>query len=160
MTHSRYLLAPPLPENLATGYFYEEGRQVPQALDYDDGYPGGSIVSTAEDMAHFMLTHLGNGCYEGACILEAATLAPMHHRQAETPYAGQSATYGFAEGIQDDQRLIGHSGSIRGFGTSLNLMPAHNLGYFFSFNEECYQTSACEVISAFRQAFLERFLSD
>lgn len=160
MAHSRYLLAPPLPENLATGYFYEDGRQVPQQVDYDDDYPGGSIVSTGEDMAHFLLANLGDGCYQGTCILQAATLAPMHQRQAETPYEGQNVTYGFVEGIQDGQRLIGHSGSTRGFGNSLNLMPAHNLGYFFSFNEECYQTSACDIVSAFRNAFLEHFFSE
>ena len=160
MTRSRYLLAPPLPDNLATGYFYEDGRQVPQLVDYDDDYPGGSIVSTAEDMAHFMLAHLGNGCYQGSCILEAATLAEMHQRRAETPYEGQNVTYGFVEGIQGDQRLLGHSGAIRGFGNILDLVPAHNLGYFFSFNEECYQTFACDIIPTFRQAFLKQFLSE
>jgi hypothetical protein len=43
----------------------------------------------------------------------------------------------------------------RGFGSSLNLMLAHNLGCFF--NEECYQTLACEIVSAFRKQFLEHF---
>jgi hypothetical protein len=53
--------------------------------------------------------------------------------------------------------LLGHSGAIRGFGNSLNLLPEHNAGYFFSFNQECDQTSACEVISAFREELLARF---
>jgi CubicO group peptidase (beta-lactamase class C family) len=159
MTHSRYLLAPPLPENLATGYFYQDGRQVAQQVDYDEDYAGGSIVSTAEDMSHFMLAHLQNGCYQGTCILDDATMAEMHHRQAETPYKGQNATYGFVEAIQDDQRMLGHSGAIRGFGSSLNLLPAHKLGYFFSFNEECFETSACDIVPAFRKEFLKHFFS-
>ena len=54
MTHSRYVLAPPLPENLATGYFYQNAVQSPQPMDYDSGYPSGSIVSTAADMARFL----------------------------------------------------------------------------------------------------------
>jgi hypothetical protein len=54
-------------------------------------------------------------------------------------------------------RLIGHSGAIRGFGNSLNMLPEHGMGYFFSFNSECYETSACQIISEFRQQFLERF---
>jgi hypothetical protein len=66
-------------------------------------------------------------------------------------------TYGFVEAHQDGQRLLGHSGAIRGFGSSLNLLPEHNLGYFFSFNEECYQTSACEIVPEFREQFLKRF---
>jgi CubicO group peptidase (beta-lactamase class C family) len=157
MTRSRYLLAPPLPENMVTGYLYQDGAQVPQPMDYDDDYPGGSIVSTAEDMSHFILAHLQDGCYQDACILQATTLAEMHQRQAKTPFEGQNATFGFVEGIVDEARLIGHSGAIRGFGSSLNMFPEHDMGYFFAFNAECYETSACRIVSEFRQQFLERF---
>jgi CubicO group peptidase (beta-lactamase class C family) len=157
MAHSLYLLAPPLPEGMVTGYFYQDGVQVPQPLDYDDDYPGGSIVSSAEEMSHFILAHLQGGCYGDTCILQAATLAEMHQRQAETPFEGQSVTFGFVEGLQEGQRLLGHSGAIRGFGSSLNLLPEHNAGYFFSFNAECYETSACQIVSEFRQQLLARF---
>jgi CubicO group peptidase (beta-lactamase class C family) len=157
MTHSGYLLQPPLPENLAVGYFYEDSTQVPQPVDYDGTYPGGSLASTATDMAKFMMAHLNEGCYKGTCILQPSTIAEMHRRQAGTPYDGQAAAYGFVEATQHGQRLVGHSGAIRGFGNSLNLLPDHNLGYFLSFNEECYETSACEIISEFRTQFLQRF---
>ncbi len=157
MTQSHYLLAPPLPENMMTGYLYRDGEQIPQPMDYDSDYPGGSIVSTAEDMSHFILAHLGDGCYQGTCILNATTLAEMHRRQAETPYEGQYVTFGFTEGDLDGQRLLGHSGAIRGFGSSLDLLPEHNAGYFFSFNAECLETSACQIVSEFRKQFLERF---
>ena len=83
MTHSSYLLAPPLPEHMVTGYQYLDGEQIPQPVDYDDDYPGGSIISTAEDMSHFMLAHLGNGCYQGGCILKATTLVEMHQRNTQ-----------------------------------------------------------------------------
>jgi hypothetical protein len=66
-------------------------------------------------------------------------------------------TYGFVESFQDDVRFIGHSGAIRGFGSSLNLLPAHDMGFFFSFNEECYQTQACQIIRDFREEFLAYF---
>ena len=158
MTHSNYLLAPPLPENMMTGYLYRDGEQIPQPIDYDDDYPSGSIVSTAEDMSHFMLAHLGDGCYQGGCILKATTLAEMHQQQAETPYEGQNVTYGFVEGILDGQRLIGHSGAICGFGNSMDMLPEYNAGYFFSFNAECLDTSACQIVTEFREQFLERFL--
>jgi CubicO group peptidase (beta-lactamase class C family) len=157
MTHSGYLLQPPLPENLAVGYFYEVGNQMPQPVDYDGTYPGGSLASTVADMAKFMMAHLNEGCYEGTCILQPSTIAEMQRRQADTPYEGQAAAYGFVEATQNGQRLVGHSGAIRGFGNSLNLLPEHNLGYFLSFNEECYETTACEIISELRTQFLERF---
>jgi CubicO group peptidase (beta-lactamase class C family) len=159
MAHSSYLLSPPLLENMVTGYWYRDGKQIPQLIDYDDDYPGGSIVSTAEDMSHFILANLGDGCYQGRCILKAATLAEMHQRQAETPLEGQNVTFGFVEGIQDGQQLLGHSGAIRGFGNSLDMLPEYNAGYFFSFNAECLDTSACQIVSEFRNQFLARFLN-
>jgi CubicO group peptidase (beta-lactamase class C family) len=158
MTQSRYLLAPPLPENLATGYQSRDGQQISQPVDFDGDYPGGSIVSTAEDMSHFILAHLGDGCYQGGCILQAATLAEMHQRQADTPYPEQYMTLGFVEGIIAGQRLIEHTGAIRGFSSSLDLLPAYNAGYFLSFNEECIETSACQVIPEFREQLVKRFL--
>jgi hypothetical protein len=33
-------------------------------------------------------------------------------------------------------------------------------GYFFSFNQECHQTSACDIVPAFRQQLLEGFFLD
>jgi CubicO group peptidase (beta-lactamase class C family) len=158
MNNSSYLLAPPLPENMVTGYWFRDGEQISQPMDYDDDYPGGSIVSTAEDMSHFILAHMGDGCYQGGCILKATTLAEMHQRQAETPYEGQNVTFGFVEGILDGHRLLGHSGAIRGFGSSLDMLPEYNAGYFFSFNAECLETSACQIVMEFRNQFFERFL--
>lgn len=157
MTHSSYLLGPPLPENLAVGYFHEDDMQLPRPVDFDGTYPAGSLVATATDMANFMLAHLNDGCYHEACILQPPAVAEMHRQQASTPFEGQATAYGFVAALQDGQRLLGHSGAIQGFGNSLNLLPDHGLGYFLSFNEECYQTSACEIISAFRKEFLERF---
>jgi CubicO group peptidase (beta-lactamase class C family) len=159
MTHSHYLLSPPLPENLATGYFYQDGVQIRQPVDYDDDYPGGSIVSTAPEMAQFMLAHLQDGCTERGCILQAATVAEMHARQGKAPFKDQHVTYGFLEGSLEGQRLLGYGGAIRGFGSSLKLLPDHDAGYFFSFNEECWQTLACGILSEFRQAFAARFFS-
>ena len=159
MEHTQYLLAPPMPENLATGYFYEKGVQVPQPMDYDNSYPSGSMVSTAADMARFLMAQLQYGCYNNVCILKPETMAEMHQAQAPTPYQGQQVTFGFVEGESDGVRLLGHSGAIRGFGSILHFFPEHDLGFFLSFNEECWQTSACNIIAAFHTQFLEKFLN-
>ena len=163
MQHSKYLLNTPLPENLATGYFYEGGgflqggSQIPQSVDYDNGYASGSMISTAPDMTRFLLANLQDGCYDNACILQAETLAQMHQPHTATAWEGQSVTLGFVESIMDGQTLIGHSGAIRGFGSILEFFPEHKMGYFISFNEECWQTSACEILQEFRTQFLEHF---
>ncbi len=155
MNQSRYLLSPPLPDDLAVGYVYRDGGYTPQPIEYYGDYPAASLISTATDMAKFMLAHLQGGCYQGTCILQPATIAEMHQRQATTPYGGH--TYGFVEGIKNGQRLIGHTGAIYGFGNTLDLLPENDLGYFFSFNLECMDSSACDIIPTFRQQFMDRF---
>ncbi len=62
------------------------------------------------------------------------------------------------EALQNGQLLLGRSGTIRGFGASLNLLPEHNDGHFFSFDAEYYRTSACQIVPEFREQLLERFL--
>jgi CubicO group peptidase (beta-lactamase class C family) len=157
MERTGYLLSPLMPHGLAVGYFYENGGQIPQPIDYDHDYPGGSLVSTAEDMAKFMFAHLEDGCYQDTCILQSATIAEMHQGQFTMRPREMGATYGFTEGFLNGQRLIGHTGAIRGFGASLDLLPEHDMGYFFAFNEECYLTSACDIIPRFRREFAKRF---
>jgi CubicO group peptidase (beta-lactamase class C family) len=157
MDQSQYLLSPPLPENMATGYAYQDGKQIPQPIDYDSEYPAGSIISTAEEMSHFILAHLQDGCYQDSCILLPKTISTMHAHQATTPYEDQNVTYGFVEGIENGIRMIGHSGSTLGFGNSLNMLPGYSMGYFISFNAECYQTNACQIISDFRREFINFF---
>ncbi len=158
MSDTGYLLAPPVPGKIATGYKLVAGAQEPQPIDYDGDYPGGSIVSTAADMSHFLVALADGGCYQGACILRASSVAEMFEARAETPYEGQRVTYGFVQGVSGGQLLLGHSGAIRGFGSLLGILPDPEIGYFFSFNEECYETSACDIIPEFRTAFAGRYL--
>ena len=157
MDRSGYLLSPPIPPDLATGYFYENGVYTPQPVDYDDDYPGGSMVSSAADMAKFMLAQLQDGCYRDVCIVEPETIGEMHRQQFSNHPQLAGWTYGFVEGFENNQRLIGHSGAILGFASVLTLLPEHNLGYFVAFNAECAGSSAYTLISALRERFLARY---
>jgi CubicO group peptidase (beta-lactamase class C family) len=157
MNHTGYLLAPPHPEDLAVGYVAEGGNQIPQETAYDPGYPSGSLVSTASDMANYMLAILGDGCYRDACILSAESIALMHRQQFTNHADLPGWTYGFIEGSRNNLRLIGHSGAIRGFGSDLTLVPEQELGYFLAFNEECYLTGACALVGRLRGQFLDHF---
>ena len=116
MTHSQYLLAPPLPERLATGYLYQGGLYQSQPVDYWGDYPSSSLVATSADMARFMIAQLEYGCYGAACILRPETVAEMQLQQYAPHPQMDGHTYGFAEGTVNRQRQIGHSSAIRGFG--------------------------------------------
>lgn len=157
MTHSQYLLAPPLPDGLAIGYLYQADTYQPQPVDYYGDYPSSNLAATAADLARFMIAHLENGCYGSACILRPETVAEMQRRQYTPHPQLDGHTYGFAEMTVNGLRQIGHSGAIRGFGSQLTLLPELRLGYLVSFNQECSGTSACSMIAALRQQFADRY---
>ncbi|UCC61989.1 MAG: beta-lactamase family protein [Anaerolineae bacterium] len=156
MARSGYLFGLPWPEDLAVGYVYNDGSYLAQPLDFDDDYPGGSAISTAADMARFMIAHLQGGCYGGACILQPETVAEMHRQQFTHHPELPGWTYGFQEEFLHGQRVIGHSGAIRGFTSDLFLLPGHNLGYFVSFNHESAGTGP-RFLSALEEQFMDRY---
>ena len=156
MVRSAYLLRPPWPEDLAVGYVYDGGSVLPQPLDFDDDYPGGSIISTAADMARFMIAHLQGGCCGGACMLQPETVTEMHRQQFTHHPELPGWTYGFQEEFLHGQRVIGHSGAVRGFTSDLFLLPEHNLGYFVSFNHESAGTGP-RFLSALEEQFMDRY---
>jgi hypothetical protein len=53
----------------------------------------------------------------------------MHQSQAEASFQGLYATLGFVEALEAGQRLLGHSGALRGLASSLDLVPEHQQGY-------------------------------
>jgi len=90
-----------------------------------------------------------------SCILKPETIEIMHSEQIQTKEGGHA--FGFVQGFRNGERLIGHSGAIRGFGAIMDLIPERDVGYFFAFNLECLDSSACEMIPEFRSAFMDLF---
>ena len=155
MDKSRYVLDSSMPHGLAQGYAYENWAYVPQPMDYYGDYPSASLVTTAGDMAKFMLAYLNNGCVGDECILKPETIELMQSEQIQTKEGGHA--FGFVQGFWNGERLVGHSGAIRGFGAIMDLIPERDMGYFFAFNLECLDSSACEMIPEFRTAFMDLF---
>jgi len=77
--------AQPLPlelkAQLATGYELAGDDLAPAVFQYDRAVPAGSMSSTAEDMAAFMIAHLQSG---GSEILDES-IADLMHQQQFTP---------------------------------------------------------------------------
>jgi CubicO group peptidase (beta-lactamase class C family) len=137
------VLWPTPPELLAReslGYMYDENAYqiFPQLLSPEDLFPAGVMRATATDMARFMIMHLQNGFYGDAAsevhILKDTTARQMH----ETLYAPAPRilgnAYGFFEFNDNDQRVIGHSGSGEPMESMLLLLPDQNLGVFVVYN--------------------------
>jgi CubicO group peptidase (beta-lactamase class C family) len=155
MDHSRYVLDSSRPLGLAQGYVYKNWGYEPQPMDYYGDYPSASLVATAGDIAQFMLAYLNGGCVDEGCILKSETIELMQFEQIRTEEGDHAL--GFVQGFRNGERLIGHSGAIRGFGAIMDLIPEQDVGYFFAFNLECLDSSACEMIPEFRSAFMDLF---
>ncbi|HBB34213.1 MAG TPA: serine hydrolase [Cyanobacteria bacterium UBA8803] len=135
--HRSTFLQPPPPEladNLAVGYQYQSGNFKPVPFLYLNIAPAAAMSTTATDMANFMIAHLLRGRYENLRILEEDTVWLMH----ETHFAHHpklpGTSYSFRERLENNIRMIGHLGSLRGYSSSLTLMPERNIGIFIASN--------------------------
>lgn len=128
----------PLPAALsgrmAEGYGYQGGRYYKGSFEYISALPAGSMSSTAEDMARFMIAHLQNGRYEDSRILQDRTAETMHSSLFTHHPAQLGMAHGFIEEIFNGYRVIGHGGNTLLFNTGLYLIPELDLGIFISYN--------------------------
>ncbi|MGD2207146.1 MAG: serine hydrolase domain-containing protein [Anaerolineae bacterium] len=111
---------------LAQGYNVLFGLPVPCTqphLTYD--LPAGFIISTAEDMSHYLIAQLNEGLYEGRRLISPAGLAEMHR-----PPDGVGGAYAMGWGVeeQDGRRLIRHDGTLETFYASVLLLPDQGYG--------------------------------
>src|SRR5205823_5029579 len=96
--------------------------------------PAGSLSSTAEDMAHFMIAHLQDGEYNGNRILSAATARKMHDSPLTVLPPLNRMELGFFETNINGREVIAHLGDTEAFHTSLHLFLNENVGFYVSFN--------------------------
>ncbi len=137
---------------LARGYDYRRGRFEPAALDYILPSPAGAMVSTADDMARFMIAHLQQGYLDGRRILDDKTASEMHDTQFSHHPRLQGFTYGFYEMLQGGHRFIWHGGQHPGFVSVLLLLPEQNTGFFCAYN-----ASDTRLMYALFSEFIEHF---
>ncbi len=136
MQRSSFLQPPPhfLASDLAVGYQYQNGSFQQLPFLYLNIAPAASLSATATDMAHFMIAHLQNGRYKNSRILEEDTVRLMHQQHFTHHPKLPGTTYGFHERLENGIRAIGHLGSLRGYSSSLTLLPEQNVGLFIATN--------------------------
>ncbi len=120
--------------SLARGYSFRNGSYEPIPFDYILLSPAGSMVSTAHDMARFMLAHLQHGYLDGQQILTEQSTKEMHSTQFSHHPGLPGFGYGIFEMPQGDYNFIGHAGGYPGFVSVMLLLPEQNTGFFCSYN--------------------------
>ena len=160
MTHSSFAqpLLPSLASMMSKGY-KSASDGTPQPFELVDPAPAGSMSTTAEDMAHFMIAQLQNGQYGNARILQPATAELMHSQQYVPAPGINGFDLGFYQENRNGLRIIGHGGDTVFFHSDLHLLLDQHIGVFMSFNSagsaEAHGTLM--VRTAIFDAFLDRY---
>ena len=142
-------LPPELSGNMSQGYTYSNGLFQNEPFEFLQNWPAGSMSSTSEDMAKFMIAHLQNGQYGDNRILQESTAKEMHSQLFTNDPKVNGWTYGFWEMELNNQSIIMHGGDTILFHTYLVLLPESDLGIFISCNERAGEAAVGELLATF-----------
>ena len=115
---------------MAMGHRWWFGFPVPTTLPYNRAnLPAGFIISSAEDMAHYLIAQMNGGHYRNSSILSSQGMASM---LAEPP----PGTYGLGwESVRiDGRRLINSDGATPNYQGSIFIDPQTGVGVFVAAN--------------------------
>ena len=125
--------------DLAQGHLVIFG--VPFTSPEADGYLAGSggVISTAEDMAHFLIAQLDGGRFRGEALVTPESLALTH-----TPPSGIDSHYamGWTETTIGGRRALEHAGILSTFSADAVLLPEEGLGVALLYNVNSLATNA------------------
>ncbi|RAP28209.1 Beta-lactamase [Brevibacillus laterosporus] len=136
MSSSSFVMRPDIQANLATPYDSLR-KPIPEYGSIPTDAPDGSMLSTASDMAKFLIAHLNDGKFEGKRILQEKTAKTMHQIRHDLHPKIQNGTYGFETFYQNNynnQFVIGKGGDLPGFHSWMWLLPEKKVGGFVVFN--------------------------
>jgi CubicO group peptidase (beta-lactamase class C family) len=152
MASSTFGVPYPLPQDIAVPYFKggkEEGFTRAE-LDRVRGGPAGDLITTAGDIAKFMLVHMNNGIYgDDEHLLAEQTAEKMHARHFGEVDGLDGWAYGFMEGHRNGVRWIGHDGSWLGFCAQLVMVPELKTGFFVVYNADCHFSASASLRKSF-----------
>lgn len=150
MTHTT-LKAPKLMTDderalLAQGYEISAGA--PAAAEYmqiGPFAPAGAMASTANDMAQWMLLHLGGGEYNGARLMSPQTHALMWTRKFNDRPAGADLAHGFQTRFYRGVETFGHGGATSLYYTDMTMAPDLGVGVFVTQNATADRTLVLDL---------------
>ncbi|MFP4000912.1 MAG: serine hydrolase [Thermoplasmata archaeon] len=98
-------------EDMMTPYFM--GEEKPEETPYplrEIGHPGGGLLSSANDLANYLIMNMNSGRFNGKQIVDRELLEKAH----DSHISRETGDYGFGWFIKEfeGEKFVGHSGSI------------------------------------------------
>jgi CubicO group peptidase (beta-lactamase class C family) len=121
---------------MASGHRYWFGLPVAHQMPFLEGMlPAGYIISSAEDMGHYLMMYLNDGTYGGRAILSQEGIAEMHRPAIEAtlgPWSGHhTSAYGmgwYRGGPWGEEPAMLHRGAEPNFTSMMVLLPERETG--------------------------------
>lgn len=144
----------PLPPDLAVlmgetpirrnGSFEDAG------YEYLGGYgPAGGLATTAENLARWMILHLGEGAFGDERVLPEGVAEAMRERMFVNHPEMPAMLAGFYEQRFGDRFAYGHGGNTLSFHSDMKLVPSEELGIFVSVASPDGQAVAARITGIF-----------
>ena len=137
MRHSFTSEAEAEPQGLATGHNYWFGRPAAADVPYNRGLlPAGYLISSAEDMAHYLIAQLNDGRYRDAAVLSPSGTAELHRPAVPTPEPNTSYGMGWFVGPVNGIPAVFHQGETFNYHANIVLIPGSQRGVVVLMNAE------------------------
>jgi CubicO group peptidase (beta-lactamase class C family) len=137
-THTRYseFISDP---NASKPYTLVENKITElTAANVDNLGPAGSVVSTVNDMSHWILMQLANGKYNGKQVVPQMVIGRT--RQSNTIVSENSGleTYGLGWFLKENncKKVVEHDGGANGFLSKTVLIPSERSGFVILTNSD------------------------
>jgi CubicO group peptidase (beta-lactamase class C family) len=146
MRHSAAALTDPAASDIATGYRYWFFWPVAFDAPYPRSTtPSGYLISSAEDMAHYLVAQLNGGTYGSNQLLSPQGI-DMLHAPGSKISALRSYGMGWEIQSQPGSTKISHNGDVSNFHSNMLLLPDQHIGIVVLINiGEFYNNAAISL---------------
>lgn len=140
MNNSSFLLSNIDRNKTAIPYMLEDGSMRCKyffPLEYYSWrmYPAGNMMSSIEDLSHFLIMHMNNGEYKGIRVLNETTTELMHLLQTPKPHVKSQYGLGFQIWPKiTETDHIGHDGALYGYNSKMKFRSSKDSGIIFFIN--------------------------
>jgi CubicO group peptidase (beta-lactamase class C family) len=137
MNHSFTSQAEAQSQDFATGYHYAFGMPIAVNLPHNRGLlPAGYLISSAEDMTHYLIAQLNDGNYTNAALLSPAGMLETHNPAVPSGATNTSYGMGWFVGPINGIPAIHHPGETFNFDANMILLPDSQMGIVVLINGE------------------------
>lgn len=120
-------------------------------------HAAGGMLSTAPDLATFLIAQLADGKLGRKQVLPAAVISASHAKQATTDsryldFPRDGYAWGWYTGDYQGRRMLHHFGGFAGFHAHLSFMPEENIGLVVLNNEDVLSARLTNLIAEYAYA--------